>query len=117
MSNTITIHGMEFYAHHGCFAEERIVGTHFKVDVTLYTSIDFHKLEDNIDKTVSYLDVYQDIKSIMNTPVNLLETVCCTIISTIKEKYSLVTEVEVSVHKLNPPLGGKMDSVAVTLRG
>ncbi|MBQ4033803.1 MAG: dihydroneopterin aldolase, partial [Paludibacteraceae bacterium] len=31
---TITLEEMQFYAHHGCFEEERKVGTNFSVTVT-----------------------------------------------------------------------------------
>ena len=31
----ISIEGMEFFAYHGCFAEEQIIGTKFLVDLFL----------------------------------------------------------------------------------
>jgi dihydroneopterin aldolase len=34
---TITLNDMKFYAHHGCFDEERLIGTRFLVDVELET--------------------------------------------------------------------------------
>ena len=31
----IYLSDMQFYAYHGCFEEEKVVGTHFSVDCTL----------------------------------------------------------------------------------
>jgi dihydroneopterin aldolase len=32
---TIRIEGMDFFAYHGCFTEESIIGTRFEVDLTI----------------------------------------------------------------------------------
>jgi len=39
MNSKILLSGMEFYAHHGCFKEERQVGAHFKVDLVFYNRL------------------------------------------------------------------------------
>ena len=31
----ISIEGMEFFAYHGCFTEEQIIGTKFRIDLFL----------------------------------------------------------------------------------
>ncbi len=33
----IALENMEFYAYHGCFSEEQIIGTHFIIDLLLNT--------------------------------------------------------------------------------
>ena len=33
----ISLEGMDFFAYHGCFTEEQIIGTHFIVDLHLET--------------------------------------------------------------------------------
>ena len=33
----ISIEGMEFFAYHGCFKEEAIIGTKFRIDLFLKT--------------------------------------------------------------------------------
>ena len=66
---------MRFYAHHGCFEQERAIGTHFHVDVVFETDTSQAEVSDNIGDTVSYLDVYQVVKREMAIPSNLLEHV------------------------------------------
>ena len=111
MNSTIHLSGMEFYAHHGCFEEERQVGTHFKIDLVLEYDATQAAQHDDIDQAVNYQEVYLEVKEIMQHPVNLLETLCQNILSMLKEKYSQVKHAEVTVHKLNPALGGKIQAV------
>lgn len=69
----ITLNGMNFYAFHGCFAEEQAIGTHFRLDVSFVTDTERAQQTDNIADTVSYLDVYKTIRREMEIPSHLLE--------------------------------------------
>ena len=114
MNSKIRLSGMEFYAHHGCFAEERQVGTHFKVDLVLeYDAIQAAQTDD-ISQAVNYQTVYLEVKEIVQYPVNLLETLCQNILLMLKEKFPQIISAEVTVHKMNPALGGKIGAVSVT---
>jgi dihydroneopterin aldolase len=116
MNSKIFLSGMEFYAHHGCFEEERQVGAHFKVDVMLEYDATQAVFTDNVAQTVNYQIVYSEIKIIMQQPVNLLETLCQKILNMLQEKFPQIMHAEVSVHKMNPALGGKIDAVSVLAR-
>lgn len=109
----ISINDMRFYAHHGCFEQERRIGTHFRVDLQFETDTSRAEVSDNIDDTVSYLDVYQVVKREMGIPSNLLEHVARRIGEGIRNDFPSVEAVRVKVSKLNPPLGGQMESVSV----
>lgn len=111
----ITINDMRFYAHHGCFEQERVIGTHFRVDLSFTTDTSKAEISDNIVDTVSYLDVYQVVKAEMMTPSHLLEHVARRVGERVLADFLAVDTVNVKVSKLNPPLGGQMDSVSVTL--
>ena len=112
---TIAINDMRFYAHHGCFEQERVIGTIFRVDLVFETDTRRAEETDNIADTVSYLDVYQVVKREMAQPSNLLEHVARRIGEGVRKEFPAVTTVRVKVSKLNPPLGGQMDSVSVEL--
>ena len=109
----IDINDMRFYAHHGCFEQERAIGTHFRVDLSFITDTSKAEVSDNIADTVSYLDVYQVVKTEMAKPSNLLEHVAHRVGKRVLESFSAVDSVLVKVSKLNPPLGGQMESVSV----
>ena len=112
---TIAINGMSFYAHHGCFDQERMIGTHFRVDLVFSTDTSLAEQTDSIDHTVSYLDVYQVVSREMNQPSHLLEHVARRICDAVLAASPAIETIGVKVHKLAPPLGGQMDSVSVEL--
>jgi dihydroneopterin aldolase len=116
MNSKISLSSMEFYAHHGCFKEERQVGTHFKVDLMLEYEAKQAALYDDVTFAVNYQDVYLEIKAIMQYPVNLLETLCKNILTMLKEKFPQIVHAEVTVHKMNPALGGKVGAVSLSIK-
>lgn len=113
--SVIRISDMEFYAFHGCFAEERKIGTHFKVDIALTVDTAKAQRTDDINDTVNYLSVYQVIKAQMKESSNLLEHVADRIAEAVLLEFAGVKVVELKVSKLNPPLGGKIGAVSVEL--
>jgi dihydroneopterin aldolase len=113
--SVISIEGMEFFAYHGCFKEEQIIGTKFRID--LYLEADTRKAEfsDELHDTVNYQAVYELVKDEMKTKSKLLEHVGRRILNRIKQEYAEVEYARIKIRKLNPPLGGKMDYVALEL--
>ncbi len=111
----IAIEGMEFYAYHGCFEEEKIIGTAFMVDLCFKTDTSEAEKTDELKKTVNYLKVYQVVKKEMETSSNLLEHISSRILLAVQREFPQVDWAKVKIQKLNPPLGGKMKSVSVTL--
>lgn len=111
----ITLNGMRFYAFHGCFAEEQKIGTYFIVDVAFETNTSRAQRSDDIADTVSYLDVYRTVKREMMIPSHLLENVGDRIAQAILNEYPAIESVSVKVSKMNPPLGGQLDSVTVEI--
>ena len=113
--SSITLEGMLFYAHHGCFSEEQAIGTRFSIDLTYQTDTTRAQLSDNIADTVSYLDVYQTVKREMNQPSHLLEHVGHRICEAVLKEYPVIDSVSVKVSKLAPPLGGQLNAVTIEI--
>lgn len=111
----ITIDRMAFYAFHGCFKEESEIGTNFQVDCEFDCDTAKAEESDSIEDTVSYLDVYRTIKKEMEVSSHLLEHVARRIINALLDTFPQITYCKIRVHKLNPPLGGQMRGVSVTL--
>lgn len=112
----ISLEGMQFYAYHGCFEEERRVGTRFEVSCLLEYESSEAENEDNLSKAVDYQELYSVIKQEMAVPSALLEHVAHRILAAIKTKFPHVGPVEVKVSKMQPPLGGNIDRVSVILK-
>ena len=109
------MNGMQFYAFHGCFAEEQSIGTYFRVDVVYDVDTAKAQKSDCIADTVSYLDVYRTVKREMMVASHLLEHVGDRIGEAILQEFAAIEHVEVKVSKLNPPLGGPLESVTVEI--
>jgi dihydroneopterin aldolase len=111
----IEIEGMEFYAYHGCFSEEQIVGNKFLVDLKLDADCSKASHSDNIHDAVNYQIAYQVVKEQMEIKSHLLEHVAQRIVSELFTKLADVRNIRVKVMKMNPPMGGKIQHVSVTL--
>jgi len=111
----ITLENMEFYAYHGCFAEEQIIGTRFLVDLFLETDTSEAEDSDDLSKTVNYQEIYLLVKKEMEHKSRLLENVAHRIIEQIALDYPQVKSIKVKVSKMNPPLGGKIERVSVEM--
>ena len=116
-NTTIYLKGMQFYAYHGCFEEEQQIGTHFTVDVTLVYDAEAAVSDDDVEKSVNYQLVYKTIQKVMKVPQHLIETVADHIIHEIKQDFPQIQKVTVKLCKLNPPLAGKTEYVAVQMEG
>ncbi len=114
-SGRIRLNGMEFYAYHGCYPEEQIIGNRFLVDLTLETDTGRASESDNLDDALNYATVYESVKHEMNIRSHLLEHVAGRILDRIFAQFPQLQQAEVTVAKLNPPLGGKVESVSVSL--
>lgn len=111
----IVLEDMEFYAYHGCFAEEQIIGGKFLITVKIVTDTAEAEKTDNIAKTINYQEVYALIKKEMAQKSKLLENVASRISDAIKSHFPAVEKISVKVTKVNPPVGGKMAGVSVRI--
>ncbi|MCX6271802.1 MAG: dihydroneopterin aldolase [Bacteroidetes bacterium] len=113
--STISLENMEFFAYHGCFAEEQVIGTRFEVTLQIEADTQDAEIDDDLHKTVNYQSVYQVVKKEMEIKSRLLENVALRILTSVCEEFPMVTWGKVKVTKMNPPVGGKMGSVSVML--
>lgn len=108
---------MEFHAYHGCYDLEQQVGNRFCVELTLTTELGEVAAEDNVEKAVNYLDVYESVERQMRIKQRTIERVAMNIITAIRAEFPAVCGVRCTVAKMAPPLGGKVGRVSVTLEG
>lgn len=116
MNTIIAIEDMQFYAYHGCFEEERLIGTHFRVDLWMELDTTRAQKNDTLEDTVNYAAVYQDVKEQMMISSKLIEHVAARILDAVHAKYPIVQHSEIKLAKLNPPLGEKIACVSVRLK-
>lgn len=111
----IRIEDMEFYAFHGHYREEQIVGNRFLVDVIIETDTLKAGESDNLKDAVNYQVVYSIIKREMDITSHLLEHITKRIIDSLYAEMSGITKLTVRVSKMNPVMGGKIGRVSVEM--
>lgn len=113
----IEIEGMEFYAFHGHFDVEKVAGNRFLVNLKIEADLSRAGKSDKLEDTLDYQKAYLIVKEEMAISSDLLENVCHRIISRMKREFPEATKVAVKVSKMNPPMGGQMEKVSVTIEG
>ncbi len=111
----IRLNNIRCYSYHGCLTEEAEIGSDYRVD--LWVKADFKKAfeTDQLEDTIDYVKLNKLVKTEMSKRSNLLEEVANRIIQQILEQFPTVGETGVSVSKINPPLGGDVESVTVEI--
>ena len=113
----VSLEGMEFYARHGYYEEERVIGNKYSVDVTLEVDFSEAASDDKLDGTVNYEQVYEIVQNVMSIDANLLEHLAGKMIKELKDSFNQVTRVWVKVSKYNPPIKGLCTRATVELEG
>ena len=94
---------LRFYARHGLYKEEEILGGEFEVNAMLWHEEKSNNLK-FINDVIDYTNVYSLIKEKMQNPTPLLETLVISISEAILRKFSQAEEVEISITKIHPPI-------------
>ncbi len=112
----LILRNMIFYGYHGVFAAEKELGQRFEVDVELHLDLRQAGVNDDLEATINYVEVYTLIKELVEErEFNLVEALAEAIADALITAYSL-EEVVVRVRKPQPPVGGLMDCFAVEIR-
>lgn len=111
----IEIEGMEFYAFHGHFEAEQIVGNHFQVDLKIETDCAAAAKSDDLNDTLNYQAAYDIVKQEMASSSKLLENVAGRILAALYRSFQNIEKATVKISKMNPPMGGEIKNVSVTL--
>jgi 7,8-dihydroneopterin aldolase/epimerase/oxygenase len=103
----IVLEGMEFYAFHGVFEQEKKIGGNYTVDIEIHADLKDAVSGDEISKTIDYGEVYTAIKIEMDKSANLIEHVAGRIVKALFSQFELIEGIRLRINKLNPPLNGK----------
>ncbi|MEZ4917972.1 MAG: dihydroneopterin aldolase [Saprospiraceae bacterium] len=109
----IALEGMRFHAFHGVYEAESVLGTEYLVDVYVRTKTADAAGADDLSKTINYESIYHICAIEMEKPRKLIETVLASIVTKMKHQFEGMEALRVRLRKLNPPLGGRVDTAWV----
>ena len=109
----IYLKNIRLYAFHGCMDEEKKIGSDYVVNLVIDSDLNMSSHSDNLKDTVDYVSLHAIVKEEMSIRSKLLEKVADRILKRILKDHRQVILVKVKVAKINPPIGGNVDEVAV----
>jgi dihydroneopterin aldolase len=116
MRDVISLRGLEVFAHHGVFDHERAEGQTFVVDVEVEYDASAPSQSDEVADTLDYGVLASRIhEAVAGNPVNLLETLCQRVISTVLEFHQALATT-VTIHKPHAPMEVSVADASVTMR-
>ena len=111
----IQIEGMEFYAFHGHFKEEQIVGNKFIIDLEIETDLETAGISDRLEDATDYVAACRVVRQEMEKKSKLLEHIAKRILDSLFVNLRGIKHATVKIRKMNPPAGVKVSSVSVVM--
>lgn len=112
----ILMENMAFYGFHGVLEEEKTLGQKFFVDLELTLDLSVAGKSDAVEFTVSYADVYDDVKYFVESArYNLIEALGENICNMVLSKYPAVKEITIRIKKPEAPVRGIFDYMGIQL--
>ncbi len=111
----VFLRDVRFHAFHGVMPQEGKVGADFLVNLRIGYPISKAMETDEVTDTLSYAEVYALVAQEMKVPSRLLEHVAGRIVKTICEHFPQTTSIDLTLIKLNPPMGADMLGAGVEI--
>ena len=112
-SSKIYLRNVRFHAYHGVLEQENTVGNDYLVNLSLEYDFSRAMQTDELSGTINYAEVYELLKREMAKPSKLLEHVAGRIGDSLFAAYPSIKEIQLSVTKINPPMGADSDGAGV----
>lgn len=113
MSSKIYLRNVRFHAFHGVLPQEGIVGNDYLVNLVLDYDFSSALQTDDLQGTLNYAEVYQKVREEMAVPSKLLEHVAGRIAHRLFSDFPEIQKLQLSITKVNPPMGADSDGAGV----
>lgn len=113
MSSKIYLRNVRFHAFHGVLPQEGIVGNDYLVNLVLDYDFSSAMKTDDLQGTLNYAEVYQKVREEMAVPSKLLEHVAGRIAHRLFSDIPEIQKLQLSITKVNPPMGADSDGAGV----
>ncbi len=109
------VNDIRCYAYHGCIEEERSVGGHFSVNVSVYGNWALAAESDYLSDAIDYVYLSRVVKQIMDIPVNLIEKAAYAIANQIRSDHPNLDRISIRITKVRAPIEQDVAEVAVVV--
>lgn len=104
---------LKFHAYHGLYAGEEKTGGLFEVNLSVW-----YKPEgriEQLDQTINYVELFNIVKQRMMQQTSLIETVAEDMCTQLKERFTMINKIELSIDKCSPPIEQFSGKTGITL--
>lgn len=114
-SSYIFLKDIRIHAYHGVLPQENEVGQDFLISVRCGVDISSAMEHDMLEVALDYGTLYRLIEREMGKTSQLIEHVAGRIAECIFCEFPMVTSLDLTISKLNPPMGGDLKGAGVEL--
>ncbi len=112
----ITLKSLKFHGYHGYYDEERKEGNHFETDIIAKGDFKQSIRQDHLNKTFNYELAESTARKVFDgEPEKLIESLCFKIGENLFNASPAITELVVSVRKMNPPVNSPAEYAEITM--
>ena len=111
----IFLRNVRFHAFHGVMPQEARVGGDFVVDLRVGYPLEQAMESDEVADTLNYAALYALVEREMRQPSKLLEHVAGRIAKAIGREFPQVTSIDLTLTKVNPPMGADCEGAGVEI--
>lgn len=114
--DTISIHALELFAHHGVLPLEQELGQHFLLDLQLGLCLREAGKSDRLEDTVNYAAVIETVTQVFTGErFALLERAAQAVCDALLERYPIIETVRICLQKPDAPVPARFACVSVEL--
>ena len=111
---SIELKDVHIHAFHGLYEGEEKIGNPYIINLVVKYDEERTDFE-NINTTINYVELFDIVNTRMHVPTTLLEKICESIIRRIRHQYPFVSEIDLSIHKLQAPIDNFQGRVGVSM--
>lgn len=111
----IIFENLEFYAYHGVFNEEQVIGGKYIVDLEIDTDFTEAAATDKLSGTIDYSMIYAVVEQEMNKKSKLIEHVAARIVTMLLASFKQIENIKIKLTKIKPPINGNVQKVAIVI--
>ena len=111
----IKLKNIRTFSYHGCLVEESKIGSEYSVDLEIKTDLRKSSISDQLADTVDYVLLNRIVTEEMAIRSNLIEHVAHRILARIFGEIPEVSRINLAVSKINPPIGGDVETVTIEM--
>lgn len=111
----IKLKNIRTFSYHGCLIEEGKIGSDYTVDLKIKANLQQSAQSDHLTDTVDYVHLNKIVAEEMAIRSHLLEHVAKRIIIRVLAEIESVEKTTVWVSKVNPPIGGDVETVTIKM--